>query len=96
MSESEECNYDVKRLLREIQLELKLEQLFDLINGSGYMDKMDKLDRIVFDLIIPFFSECFDKASRRPSHIQYYIRTEANDVFNLQNKTWVKIEDQYE
>jgi hypothetical protein len=51
----------------------------------------------MFELNIPFFSKCFDKATDRPPRIQFYIRThEADDVFNLQNKTWVEIEDLYE
>lgn len=57
---------------------------------------MEKLDDMVFDLIIPFFSKCFDQATKPPSHIRFYIRThEAEEVFDLQNKSWLEIEDLY-
>ncbi|MBA4601725.1 hypothetical protein [Thermoactinomyces mirandus] len=96
MSDGEEINYSrIQTLLDEVQTRIKLDQFID--PNDDYINRIDRLDHIMFELIIPFFSECFDKATNRPSHIQYFIRThEANDVFNLQNKTWVEIEDLYE
>ncbi|MBA4601722.1 hypothetical protein [Thermoactinomyces mirandus] len=102
MTKGEEMGYDsIETLLRKTHFEIDLEQFLDLDNDKPYdekyMDKLGNLKKIVFNLIIPFFSECFHKARYIPPHIQFYIRThESDDVFNLQNKTWVEIEDLYE
>ncbi|MBA4550597.1 hypothetical protein H1043_02270 [Thermoactinomyces vulgaris] len=96
MSDGEEINYSrIQTLLDEVQIRIKLDQFID--PNDDYINQIDRLDHIMFELIIPFFSKCFDKATNRPPRIQFYIRThEADDVFNLQNKTWVEIEDLYE
>ncbi|MGA8942965.1 MAG: hypothetical protein WB502_09660 [Thermoactinomyces sp.] len=96
MSNGEEIGYNrIKNLLREVQFEIDLGQFLNQDNENYRQDRKE-LNQIAFNLIFPFFSECFDEAGQKPSCIQYYIRNhEADDVFNLQNKTWVKIEDLY-
>lgn len=97
MSNGEEIGYNrIESLLREVHFEIDLEQFLNQ-DDENYRQVRKELNQIAFNLILLFFSECFDEAGQKPSHIQYYIRThEADNVFNLQDKTWVEIEDLYE
>jgi hypothetical protein len=97
MSKGEEMAYEtIQTLLDEVQFEIDLEQFLDQ-DDENYRQKRKELNKIAFDLLIPFFIECFGKASNKQSNIKFYLRRhQADEVFDLQNKTWLEIEDLYE
>lgn len=97
MSNGEEMPFDsIQPLSDEVHFEIDLGSFLNE-EDEDYRQKRKELINISFDLIIPFFVECFEKAKSKQTNNKFYLRRfQADKVFDLQRKAWIQIEDLYE
>jgi hypothetical protein len=98
MVEGEEFGYEkIRDLLRKVNFEVNLQPILDSDDDDTYKEKNRKLNEIAPDMIFQFFVDCYEEANGNQIPYHCYLRHhEADDVFDLKNKSWLIIDDLYE
>lgn len=98
MVEGEEYGYEkISDLLDKVNFDVELQQILHSDENDTYKRKKRELNEIAPDMIFQFFIECFEEAGGNQIPYRCYLRHhEADDVFDLKNKSWLIIDELYE